>query len=155
MALRFPYLVRHSSRPVIPLGGILFRTYPQFAVVLATVHKTAIYDGLLDRGADDTILPVDLASVLGVDLTQAPEGEARGFAGTTQRCRYASVRLRITDTHESCVWDALVAFVSVPMKRLLLGRTGFLQFYDAKLLGLAEELQLEPNTSFPGQHVVH
>src|SRR5207302_5653214 len=107
LALRFPYLVRPSSRPVIPLGGIMARTYPQFAVVLATAHKTAVYDGLLDSGADDTILPVDLAPVLGIDLTQSPEGEARGFAGATQRCQYAFVRLRITDTRETCVWDAM------------------------------------------------
>ena len=155
MPLRFPYLVRPSPVPVYPLGGALTRSYPIFPVDVTGMLSHKLGEGLLDSGSDDTILPANLAPVLGVDLHNAPEGEAKGMGGLPLRYRYATVRLHVTDLRDTCEWDAIVGFVNLPLRRLVLGRTGFLQYFDTKLLGLGAVVELEPNASFPGQHTIH
>ena len=153
--LRFPYVRRPSRRPVVPLGGVLFRNYPEFAVTITTPTGRAIRDGLLDTGADDTVCPESLAHVLGIDLTSAPDGEARGVGGQVIRVRYATVTLNVTDFRESCEWQAIVGFVPVAMPRVILGQTGFLQYFDVTLVNPFREMVLTPNGTYTGQHTVH
>src|SRR5207253_2178147 len=98
--------------------------FPIFPVVIGTAYGSVVRDGLLDTGADDTVCPESIAPVLGLDLTSAPEGEAAGAGGSVLRVRYATVRLRITDTKESCEWDALVGFALLRKSWMLLGQTG-------------------------------
>lgn len=155
MPLHFPFVRRPARRPVYPLGGVRYRFLPIFAVVLSTSGGSIIRDGLLDTGANDTVCPDTFAPSLGVDLTQAPEGEASGAGGTVLPVRYATVQLRITDTKESCVWDAIIGFAPLGANRVLLGQTGFLQYFDVSLINPFREIILTPNSSFAGQHIVH
>jgi hypothetical protein len=72
--------------------------------------------------------------------------------GKPIRCRYASVKLRITDgALETYEWDAILGFVAVPMKCPLLGNAGFLQFFDTALQGADHIANLTPNRSFSGK----
>jgi hypothetical protein len=121
VSLRFPYLTRPSHRPVVPLGGVLYRRYPIFPVNIIAPNATTVRDGLLDTGADDTIYPESIAQSLAIDLTGALEGEARGIGGPSLRIRFATVRLRITDFKETCEWDAIVGFAPLAMGRMLFG----------------------------------
>ncbi|MBI1915957.1 MAG: hypothetical protein HYS12_14665 [Planctomycetes bacterium] len=155
MPLHFPYLRRPSRRPVFPLGGALYRFFPIFPVIISTAHGSIVRDALLDTGANDTVCPDILAPLLGLDLTNAPEGEASGAGGSVLPVRYATVRLRITDTKETCEWDALVGFAPLGMSRALLGQTGFLHYFDVYLLNPFREIILTPNSSFGGQHTLH
>lgn len=126
MALIFPYALYRVRRPVLPLGGALARRYPVLPIILQTPTGGLIKDALLDPGADDTILPLSHAAALGIDLTQAAEGEAMAVGGGVLRYRYATVTMRVSDARETCVWDAMVGFVNKPLRWILLGRTGFL-----------------------------
>ncbi len=155
MPLRFPYLRRPSLRPVYPLGGILYRYFPIFAVVVSTPQASIVRDGLLDTGANDTVCPDFLAPLLGVDLTQAPEGSAYSAGGFVLPVRFATVHLRITDTKETCEWEAMVGFAPLKMNRVLLGQTAFLQYFDVSLVNPFREIILTPNTTFTGQHIIH
>jgi len=123
-------------------------------VIIGTAHGSIVRDGLLDTGANDTVCPDVLAPLLGLDLTNAPEGEATGAGGPVLIVRYATVRLRITDMKETCEWDAIVGFAPLGMSRVLLGQTGFLQYFDVSLLNPFREIILTPNSSFPGLHIV-
>ena len=53
-------------------------------------------DGLLDTGADETILDPSIAPLIGVDLSQAVEREVNLVGRVQIRCRYTSVKLWIT-----------------------------------------------------------
>jgi hypothetical protein len=106
---------------------------------------------MLDTGADDTVFPDFVAAKLGVDLTNAPTGEASGVGLVSTPIRYAQVTLRLTDGREFCEWPALVGFTSAPMRRPLLGFAGCLQFFDATFRGSREEVELVTNPLFTGR----
>ncbi len=155
MSLRFPFLTRPASRPVIPLGGSLYRQYPIFAVTICGPAGATVRDGRLDTGADDTIFPETIAHSLGIDLHSAPEGEASAVGGAILRLRYAFATLRVTDFKETCEWQAIIGFAPFAMSRMLFGQTGFLQFFSVSHLAPFREVVLEPIPSLPGEHVVH
>jgi hypothetical protein len=68
-----------------------------------------------DCGADDTLLPAHLAPRIGIDLDQAPEGEAGTVGGPPISYRYATVRLRLSDGYEECeIAFAFSAYGTIP-----------------------------------------
>ena len=109
---------------------------------------------LLDTGADETILDPSVAPLIGVDLNQALEREVNLIGRGRVRCRYAPVRLRITDgIAETYEWDTIVGFAPFPLLRGLLGFAGFLQFFDAAFRGADQEVILLPNALFTGRRI--
>jgi hypothetical protein len=106
---------------------------------------------LLDTGADDTVFPDVAAAHAGFDLSNAPVGAALGVGLVSHQIRYARVTLRITDGVEFCEWDTWVGFTSAPLGQPLMGKAGFLQFFDADFRGSHEEVQLTTNPSYPGR----
>jgi Aspartyl protease len=112
---------------------------------------TSLRDGLLDTGADDTVFPVDLAESLGIDLSKEPAHDV-GLAGRgSVPCRYAKVALRITDGKETYSWEAVVGFMPIALRYVLLGHAGFLQFFDVDFRGADKDFQMWPNRDFPGK----
>src|SRR5207247_7225902 len=112
-------------------------------------------DACVDSAADDTVFPRHLAVRLGIDLTNAPQGEARPAGYAPLPLLYSRVPLLLTDGFETCEWEAIVGFVAVPLRWVLLGHAGFLEFFDVHLRGARREVILTPNISFPGKHVIH
>ena len=153
--MRFPYVALPTRRPVYPLGGILVRHRPLVAIQVRGPSGTRSLTATLDSGSDDTILPAYLAPRLGIDLAQAPEGEAGTVGGPSIPYRYATVRLRLSDGYDECEWDAIVGFVAAPMRWAILGYAGTLQYFDLHLMGSRREALLTPNASFPVRHAVH
>jgi hypothetical protein len=109
----------------------------------------------VDSGSDDIILSADKASLLGIDLTNAPEGHAKPFGGGAIRYRYASVRIRVTDLRETCEWETVVGFVNRPLRWYVFGQAGFFQFFDVSFVPPFREVILDPVAAFPGQHIIH
>jgi hypothetical protein len=149
-------IVRYTPCPVrtpVPaLAGAKFVPRPILAVQITGPGGSQLRDGLLDTGADETIFDPTVAPLIGVDLSQAAEREIHLVGRGSVRCRYASVRLRITDgIAETYEWDAVVGFAPFPLLRSLLGFGGFLQFFDAHFRGADEEVILFPNAKFSGQ----
>lgn len=143
-----------TQHPLPSLDGRLIRHRPVIALQLTGAADTRLRDGLVDTGADDTVFTESLADLLGVDLDQA-EDRMLALAGRPQpvRCRYAPVKLRITDgLTETYEWTAVVGFVAARLHYNLLGHAGFLQFFDAGFQGADQTIILTPNRSFPGAH---
>ncbi len=88
---------------------------------------------------------------LGLDLSNAPPGEAGNVASTPIPIRYAQVTLRLTDGHEFCEWLAWVGFTAAPLRQPLLGFGGCLQFFDADFRGRFEEVELAVNSLYHGR----
>ncbi len=153
--LRFLYTPVNLHKPSPALGGVHVRHIP-LLLVGVTGHLGPVARHLrLDSGADDTILPLSMATALGLDLTCAPTAEAESASGNVVRYPCTRVTLRISDGVEFCSWDAVVGFVSTPRRTGLAGLAGFLNYFDAEFFGDSHEFTLQPNTAFPGQHGTH
>ena len=150
MSLLFRYRRVPIPHPAVGLSGVLYRPRPLVFVTLISGANTAIANGLLDTGADDTVFPDSVAARLGLDLGNAPLGEATGVASTAVPIRYAQVTLRLTDGREFCEWLAWVGFTAAPLRHPLLGFAGCLQFFDADFRGGREEVELVTNSLYPG-----
>jgi hypothetical protein len=125
---------------------------PIVAVTIAGPTGSRPRDGLLDTGADETLLDPSIAPLIGIDLSQAIQRDVHLVGRGSIRCRYAPVKLRITDgILETYEWDTIVGFAPFPLLRNLLGFGGFLQFFDANFRGAAEEVILFPNAAFSGR----
>jgi hypothetical protein len=151
MSLSFPYKVFASPHAVLPLGGRWSRPRPILTVSVIGPSGTAATDGRLDTGADDTVFSERLAARIGLDLSNAPGGQATTATLTKAPLRYAQVRLRITDGKEQREWPAWVGFTPARLKIPLLGFAGFLQFFTATFRGDREEVELTVNNLYPGK----
>jgi hypothetical protein len=150
--VRIPYVPVSYHQPIPSLGGGLVRYRPVMAVRLTGPRNDVLQDGLLDTGADETLFEERLAAIIGLDLDQAEERKV-GLVGRPRpvRCRYAPVRLRITDgLRETYEWTAVVGFAATRLRYHLLGQSGFLQFFDVEFRGADRAVVLTPNRSFPG-----
>jgi hypothetical protein len=150
--VKFRYMAVPTKKPVPSLSGQQMRFRPVLAVQLSGVGTSQLRDGLLDTGADDTVVSDALATALGVDLSKA-EQRSIALAGRPQPliCRYASLRLSISDGNEVFEWAATVGFVSARLHYALLGQAGFLHFFSADFDGESHIVTLTPNASFPGR----
>lgn len=150
MSLRFPYQLEQANQSVIPLGGRWVRPRPLVAVALMGPAGNRARDALLDTGADDTVFPEYLAALIGIDLTNAPQGTASGVGSQGVPVKYAQVTLRLTDGKERREWPAWVGFTLAPMLYPMLGFAGCLQFFTSVFHGDREEVELTVNSLYPG-----
>jgi hypothetical protein len=81
MPLRFPYLPLPTTRPIPSLGGATVRYRPSVAVRRLGPQGSRLFDGCQDSACDDTIFPSWLARAVGIDLSGAPQGDARPVSG--------------------------------------------------------------------------
>lgn len=150
--MRFAYSRYASTQFVHPLGG-WWRDYPMCDMSVGWNGTFKHSRAMFDIGSDDTVFPLDLAQLLGIDLSNAPTGQALGVSGGIITLHYAQVLLRLSDGTEHAEWSTLVGFVPIAMKYGLLGRTGFHQFFDVTYRGEAREVALLPNSSFAGAYL--
>jgi len=149
MTLSFRYQMINRPKPSIPLGGRWVQPRPIIPVTsVGPVAGTWVADGLLDTGADETLLPESAAVTLGIDLTGATTGTARAF-GQLVPVRYAEAKIRIADQQEQREWQAWLAFTSVYLRWPLLGFGGF-QFFRVVYHGDLEFVELTANSLYPG-----
>jgi hypothetical protein len=150
MSLLFPHKVVAVHHSVVSLGGRWSRPRPLITVSVVGSSNTYPIDGLLDTGADDTLFAEHIATRLGIDLGNAPLGNAKTATLTNVPVRYAQVHLRITDGVEQREWPAWVGFTPAPLNQPLLGFAGFLQFFTATFHGDHERVELTINSLYPG-----
>jgi hypothetical protein len=150
MAMRFPYHLFPTQQAVVSLGGRWVRPRPLVFVTLVGPSGVFVKRALLDTAADDTVFPDAAAVTAGLDLTNAPVGEASGVGAAPVVVRYAAVELRLTDGQEFRRWPAWVGFTAERLKQPLLGFAGCLQFFGALFRGDREEVELEVNALYPG-----
>src|ERR1700686_1061510 len=150
MSLRFSYKLLATKNAVPSLGGRMVRPRPLVVVTMIGPAGTIIETAHLDPGSDDCVFPSSSARKIGIDLTDAPQGEAAGVGIQPVPLRYAQVTLRLASGDERCDWRAVVAFTDAPLNRPLLGFAGLLQFFTATFHGDREEVELTVNGLFPG-----
>src|SRR5262245_37958657 len=149
MTLSFPCQLRNRSTPSIPLGGRWTQPRPIIAVTFIGPGGTWVSDGLLDTGADETVLPERAAVIPGLDLANVPTGTATAF-GQQVPVRYALASMRIADQQEQRQWPGWLAFATAYLRWPLLGFGGFQQFFLVSYHGDREVVELTVNGLYPG-----
>jgi hypothetical protein len=150
MSLLFRYRIVPVPRSVVTLGGRWSRPRPFLPIAVIGPSNTSAVDGFLDTGADETVFSERLAARIGLDLSNAPVGQATTATRTSAPVRYAQVNLRLTDGKEQREWPAWVEFTPAKLQSPLLGFAGFLQFFTATFRGDREEIELTTNSLYPG-----
>jgi hypothetical protein len=103
----------------------------------------------LDPGSDDTIFPLDVAALIGVELRPGTNHSVR-WRGRRHKLEFADVHLALTDNVEIWRWPAVVAFSNAPIRYPLLELAGCLQFFDVSFRGEQRVVEIDTNRSFPG-----
>ena|SRR5438128_7384400 len=152
--LRFPYLPEPlvgRAPPSLPSGAAA-RWRPLVPVrIHGPAGRSSFFPrALVDCGADDTIFPIDVATLLGIPLLPST-GHGLRWRGQAYPLRFAAVELELCDQVGSIFrWPAAVGFSPASVRFPLLGLAGCLCFLDATLRGDDRLIELEANRAYPG-----
>jgi hypothetical protein len=146
----FPIPLFLSRVPVPSLRGATFRPKPVLPIRIMGPGGTDQQRALVDTGADDVVFPFTVALRVGLDLSRAPQGNARGVGNLTPSALYyAPVLLELDDGNEVCRWRAVVGFSWAIQHRALLGIAGGLEFFRTILDVEQRQIELIANPSLP------
>jgi hypothetical protein len=141
--MRFPY------RPYIVQGttpnatAMVFRPMVPVRVISSVGDRDVLCRA--DTGADDTLLPHDLVTALGITGLSPPVNV--GSLGGNILAEFGTVDLEISDGQATYRWAAYVGFHTSSLYRStpVVGLKGFLQFFTATFDGQFRHLDLVPN----------
>lgn len=135
------YAVEES--PAQSGAGVVFR--PVIPVRILGPESRLLFRGLLDTGADETIITQAMAEVVGATPIANAEGRIIS-AGGEVRLSYARVGIELGSGPECYRWTATVGVAETEWDEALLGFPGFLEYFDALFLGHALQVELARNT---------
>ncbi len=102
---------------------------------------------LVDTGADETLLPVDLAETLGLELRDEDRTVVLDIVGNSTTIWYVTINLEVLIPGDGPCWSARVGFYLG--RKPILGHSGFLNHFTARFDGRAKTLTLTPNGTAP------
>ena len=149
MILRLPYLDEPLYGPPAPSLSAHARSRWRPLVPLTVQgpngRSVAFGRALVDPGADDTVMPLDVAELLAVSFHPAT-GHSLRWKGQRHLLRYGDVTLELADDEGNALaWQAVAAFTTAPLRYPLLGICGCLEFFDATFRGAERIIELESN----------
>ena len=125
---------------------------PVITIRVAGPKSQARWDALADTGADETLLPLAMADLLGVELDDEVTSLAAGISGDRLTIHYGDVEFQIAGDDDVVSWKTLVGFVEFGSSEdevIVLGQGGCLDYFSARFDGENAELDLVPNSSLP------
>ena len=141
--MRFPYIpFSVAPTPSHPDSTVTYRPYIPIRVV--GPRGSARLDGLLDTGADETVLPRSITEVLGIDLDVGAQARFRGVGGQIVVVTYGRVELEVGTKSRWFRWPATVAFLD-GRESAILGHSGFLEHFTASFSGQRRLVTLTPS----------
>ncbi len=111
-----------------------FKCYgPWIPVTLRGSEETIELIFLLDSGADYTVLPIDIAEILGLDLSKQAE-KTKGVGGEVDTIQ-SDVMVNIKNSHEEYTFRIPICVLMDRNSRVppLLGRMGFFDEFEIKI----------------------
>jgi len=129
---------------------------PVITVRISGPSAEARWDALVDTGADETLLPLSLAELLGVDLDRERSSQAAGVSGDKLTIYYGEVQFEIEAGTEQFNWRTTVGFVdfaSTDDEVIVLGHGGCLDYFTATFDGENAQLELIANRLLPNPGV--
>lgn len=139
----FPYRAYEvQPTPSKPSATTIYRPVIPFLVSGPTSNATLF--GLVDTGADETILPGFLRAELGLEGETTRTAQFRGVGGQLVTVSFGKVTFGIESGRDSYQWNATVGFLSGPTVAIL-GQRGFLEHFTAAFSGERREIRLTAN----------
>jgi hypothetical protein len=144
-----------SYQPVIVAaadGDFLELLRPEIEVSIEGVLGRATVVGLVDTGSDNTIFPKSVADVLGIRLSPSSAPPALTFGGLSIPLSAGVVTLQLESDDASVRWQTTINFYefeSPELEAVILGHTGFLEYFTATFDGQKCTLTLVPNNDMP------
>ncbi len=85
------------------------------------------FDALVDSGADCSLFNIQVAEVLGIDLSNARPARFTGISGQIDGYRLEKIKIKVDGLNKSV--EIPVCFIKSPTVSLLLGQEGFFDQY--------------------------
>src|SRR5688500_14896882 len=104
---------------------------PEVTIVIHGAQGSKPYVGLVDTGADYTLVPVTAAELLGIPLSENRGSEAESFGGHALQTAAGRVVFELPDEQGALKWEATVLFHESENETVLLGHVGFLHYFRA------------------------
>ncbi|MFM9959632.1 MAG: hypothetical protein ACKV2Q_00195 [Planctomycetaceae bacterium] len=149
--MRFAY--KSYEIPKSPLDGSTEIFRPEIVVHLIGSTDDIYALGLVDCGADSVVIGSAIAQRIGIRLNHKHRWTIHGFAGQSLEATLGHVEVEVSGRTESFCWSLPVAVVKYPEtsneELVVLGQTGFLEYFDVRLFGDEHVVELKPNASFP------
>lgn len=143
----FPYQAVMVDSPVTGVASELTR--PEVLVGIEGKELRLVI-GLLDSGADYSILPKTVADAAGIELRPVQGSALVGVSGNPLHATYGTVRFILEDDDSTFEWTATALFHDVPSEDGgVLGRAGFLEYFTVTFDGENNMATLQPNSRFP------
>jgi hypothetical protein len=146
----FPYRAVIAEAP----GGADFFLLrrPEIPIAIEGPVRTGTYLGLVDTGSDHTILPMAIARYLGIAVRPESGPPAIVFGGHRVQLAVGEVVFSLQSPDEVIKWATEVCFFDSPDQEedsLILGHSGFLDFFSATFDGKSGSLSLDANDELP------
>lgn len=148
--MKFPYREYVSQFPGTTDFRLILR--PVITIRILGPKSDTLWDALVDTGADETLLPLSLADLLGVELDEAATSQAAGISGDKLTIHYGDVEFQMESGNDMATWRTTVGFVefgSADDEVIVLGHGGCLDYFTANFDGENAELELTPNSLLP------
>ena len=147
--IRFPY----QAYPVRGTGSTRHEIVHRPVIPVRITGITGHHDlrGLVDTGANDTVLPDAILEFIGVTFRPGDRAVIVGIEGSTTVVRYGTVDLEIPGAGGGYRWSARVGFHAG--FRAVLGHKGFLEYFTASFNGRSRQLTLTPNGTAPASTI--
>src|SRR5262245_2364372 len=150
--LRFPYLSEPLSNPPPSLAAVAtarWRPLVPVSVIGPSGKRRHFPRALLDPGADDTVFPIAVATLLAVTL-RVDTGHGLRWRGQAYPRRFGDVSFELSDGQQIWRWPAVIGFAAAPVRYPILGLAGCLQYFDARFRGEDQIVEMETNGAYPG-----
>ena len=141
--MRFPY-VQYEVDPSPAEPGVIEVFRPVIPIRLIGRASSRLVRGLLDTGADESVIPMEFADRIGVIEAAVPDGTVLSASGEMP-VTYGTLIIELASGVEHYRWNAVVGIVDQPLREALLGNIGFLRYFDVTFFGERREVRLTRN----------
>ncbi len=151
--MKFSY--QHYRTPPSLVDGSEELWRPELPLHLIGTKRELFTYGLLDSGADGVLVGRNIADDIGIVLDESRRWLVRGVSGESLEAVLGHLEIEVMDQQESVCWLMPVGVVTFDDPAnddiVLLGQTGFLQYFDTRLYGAKHfvELMLNGTLSAP------
>ena len=123
--MKFPYL-KLPSRSL----NLKWTARPYIQIRLSSSKASWEGYALIDSGADRSLFNIQIAKVLGLDLTDSLSEDFGGIEGRSLKAKLHKVRIQIKRMDEEI--EILVGFIDSSGVAAILGQDGFFDAYKIK-----------------------
>lgn len=120
---------KYTSTPTFSENGRIVKR-PLVEIEMAGKERKVNAVGLLDSGADSTLVNIQYAKVLGIVLDEKKKKDFVGIQDARMSCYLGELSFRVKHVDKTVVIP--VAFIDSPSVDVLLGQEGFFDAFKIK-----------------------